>query len=72
MQEGKTLLMLDPVLEKNLFRQGKSYYIRLGDEDAEFDKNFKMFFITKLSNPHFSPELSAKTTVVDFAVTKKV
>eukprot|EP01084_Bolivina_argentea_P175293 303595_1 len=81
MQEGKTLLvegveeeldpMLDPVLEKNLFKQGKTFYVRLGDEDAEFDPKFKMFFITKLSAPHFTPELSAKTTVVDFAVTQK-
>ena len=81
MQEGKTLLiegveeeldpMLDPVLEKNLFKQGKTYYVKLGDEDAEFDMKFKMYFITKLSNPHFTPELSAKTTVVDFAVTQK-
>ena len=81
MQEGKTLLvegveeeldpMLDPVLEKNTFKQGKTFYIRLGDEDCEFDVNFRMFFVTKLSNPHFTPELSAKTTVVDFAVTQR-
>ncbi len=58
MQEGKTLLIegveeeldpiLDPVLEKNLFKQGKTYYVKLGDEDTEFDMKFKMFFITKL------------------------
>eukprot|EP00485_Elphidium_margaritaceum_P015545 CAMPEP_0202728930 /NCGR_PEP_ID=MMETSP1385-20130828/185872_1 /ASSEMBLY_ACC=CAM_ASM_000861 /TAXON_ID=933848 /ORGANISM="Elphidium margaritaceum" /LENGTH=4770 /DNA_ID=CAMNT_0049395183 /DNA_START=131 /DNA_END=14440 /DNA_ORIENTATION=- len=81
MQEGKVLLvegveeeldpMLDPVLEKNLFKQGKTFYVKLGDEDAEYDEKFEMYFITKLSNPHFTPELSAKTTVVDFAVTQK-
>ncbi|ETO28517.1 dynein gamma chain, flagellar outer arm [Reticulomyxa filosa] len=63
--------MLDPVLEKNTFRQGKTLYIHIGDEDAEFHTSFRIYFITKLSNPHFSPELSAKTTVVDFAVTQK-
>jgi len=81
MQEGKAFIiegveeeldpMLDPVLEKNFFKQGRTIYIKLGDEDAEFDPKFRMILITKLGNPHFSPELSAKTTVVDFSVTQK-
>jgi len=81
MQEGKTLIvedveeeldpMLDPVLDKNFYKQGRTLYVKLGDEDAEYNPNFKMFFITKLGNPHFSPELSAKTTVVNFTVTQK-
>lgn len=49
----------------------RSQYIVVGDKAFEFNPNFRMFFITKLSNPHFSPELSAKTTVIDFAVTQR-
>jgi len=81
MCEGKTLLvegveneldpLLDPVLERNTIKKGKSLYIMVGDQAFVLDKNFKMYFLTKLSNPHFSPELSAKTTVIDFAVTQK-
>ena len=33
--------------------------------------SFKMFLFTRLPNPHFSPELSAKTTIIDFTVTIK-
>ena len=29
-----------------------------------------MFLFTRLSNPTFSPELSAKTTIIDFTVTQ--
>ena len=29
----------------------------------------RLYVITRQSNPHFSPELQSKTTVVDFSVT---
>ena len=38
---------------------------------VELHDDFRMYFITRLPNPHFSPELQAKTTVVDFTVTMK-
>ncbi|CEO98004.1 hypothetical protein PBRA_006118 [Plasmodiophora brassicae] len=80
MGEGRALLiegveeeldpMLDPVLERNLTKKGRSFFIKLGDKVVSFSLDFRLYFITKLSNPHFSPELSAKTTVIDFAVTQ--
>lgn len=63
--------MLDPVLEKNVVKKGRSQQITVGDKQYEFNDKFFMYLITKLSNPHFSPELSAKTTVIDFSVTQK-
>ena len=61
--------MLDPVLERRLAKKGKGYVLTLGDKEVDFCESFKLFCTTRLPNPHYSPELSAKVTVVDFTVT---
>ena len=61
--------LLDPVLEKQIIIRNKRKYIKVADSEVEMDDSFAMYFITRLPNPHFSPELQAKTTVVDFTVT---
>ncbi len=61
--------MLDPVLEKNFVMSGRTKQLIIQDKAVDYDDNFKLFITTKLANPHFSPELSAKTTVIDFTVT---
>merc|ERR1719321_1662824 len=45
--------------------------IQVGDKAMDYDDKFSLYFITRLPNPHFSPELQAKTTVIDFTVTQK-
>merc|ERR1711998_382742 len=49
--------------EKQIIVKGKRKSINVSDKN--------MYFNTRLPNPHFSPELQAKTTVVDFTVTQK-
>jgi len=80
MEEGKTLViegieneidpMLDPVLEKQIQTRGKNMFIDVGGSQIDFDKGFQMFMTCRLPNPSFSPELSAKTTIIDFTVTQ--
>lgn len=45
--------------------------IRLGDSDIEYDNNFKFYMTTKLSNPHYLPEICIKVTIINFSVTKQ-
>jgi len=42
--------------------------IRLGDKEVEYNYSFRFYITTKLSNPHYSPEVASKTTIVNFAV----
>ena len=62
---------LDSVLTKAIFRKGKTMYLKVGDEDVEYDDNFRLYLQTKLSNPHYKPEISAQCTLINFIVTRK-
>jgi len=59
---------LEPILGKNLVKRGGSYTIKVGDKEVDYNPQFKFYLTTKLSNPHYPPEISTKTTIVNFAV----
>jgi len=42
----------------------------VADTEMDFDDKFRLFLTSRLANPHFSPELAAKTTIIDFTVTQ--
>jgi dynein heavy chain len=81
MSEGKAMIvvgveeevdpLLDPVMQKELVKKGRSMYITVADQQMDYDPAFMLYFVTRLPKPHFSPELQAMTTVIDFAVTMK-
>ena len=43
--------------------------MKLGDSEVELSSKFKLFLHTKLSNPHFSPEIQAECALINFTVT---
>lgn len=43
--------------------------IRINNTDIEYEKGFKLYITTKLSNPHYLPEVCIKVTLVNFTVT---
>ena len=63
--------ILDPVLEKQIIKKNRKLKLMLGGSLIDYHKDFKLFLTCKLSNPRFSPELSAKTTIIDFTVTQE-
>lgn len=77
-QHGRQVLMcdvgedMDPVLDnilmKSLIQVGKNSYVKVGDKELEYDKDFKLYITTRMPNPHYTPEVSTKVTVVNFTV----
>lgn len=63
--------IIDPVLEKNTFTEGQQRMIKLGEQPIEWDSNFRLYFTTKLANPHYSPEVMGKTMIINYSVTMK-
>lgn len=59
---------LNPVLARSFFIQGGRTMMRYGDNDIEYDVNFKLYMTTKLSNPHYMPEICIQVTLINFLV----
>ena len=60
--------MLDPILEKQVIVEGRTKLIRISDTEMDYSDKFMFYMTTRLSNPHFSPELAANTTIINFTV----
>ncbi|CAB1351553.1 unnamed protein product [Coregonus sp. 'balchen'] len=59
---------LAPILNKSLTHVGGRLLLKLGEKEVEYSPAFRFYITTKLSNPHYTPEISTKTTIVNFAV----
>lgn len=38
----------------------RSLFLKLGGEEVEYDPGFQLYIQTKLSNPHYKPEIAAQ------------
>ncbi|XP_064629143.1 dynein axonemal heavy chain 1-like isoform X2 [Lineus longissimus] len=59
---------LEPILLKQTFKQSGSTVIKLGDAVIPYHDDFKFYITTKLPNPHYTPEVSTKVTLVNFTL----
>jgi len=58
------------VYSRAIVKKGKSKYIKMGDKELSLHQNFNLFLHTKLSNPHYPPEIQAECTLINFTVTE--
>ena len=67
---GETLdAVLNPVIQRATIKRGSRYFIKIGDKECDFHPDFRLYLHTKLSNPHYPPEIQAETTLINFTVT---
>lgn len=59
---------LDPIITKQVIKKGGALVIKMKDKTIEYNENFRIYLCTRINNPNLSPELFAKTTIVNFSL----
>jgi dynein heavy chain len=63
--------VFSPIIDKNITEEAGMKKIKWGDSDLQYHDDFKFYMTTKLPNPHYSPEICVKVTLINFTVTEK-
>jgi dynein heavy chain len=62
--------VIAPILDKDIKTVAGRSFIKLGDKEVDWDPSFRLYFTTKLANPHYSPEIFGQTMVINYSVTQ--
>jgi len=61
--------IINPVLERNFVMNGSMKAIVIGDNTIDWHDDFRLYMITRLANPKYSPEVAASTSIINYSVT---
>ncbi|EAX96997.1 Dynein heavy chain family protein [Trichomonas vaginalis G3] len=79
LQTGQPVLLQDmgedidpalmPIINREFVKQGTTMMFKLGgDRLVALHPDFRLFMTTKMSNPEWTPEVTSRTTVINFSV----
>ena len=60
---------LEPLLLKQIFKQGGAEVIRIGESIIPYHPDFRFYMTTKYRSPHYAPETSVKVSLLNFGIT---
>jgi dynein heavy chain, axonemal len=63
--------VIDNLLEKNIRTVGPRKFIVLGDKEVDYDPNFRLYLVSRLPNPVYSPKMFGSAMVINYSVTFK-
>ncbi|TMW64824.1 hypothetical protein Poli38472_008991 [Pythium oligandrum] len=61
--------ILNPVLNRELYKTGGRVLIRLAGEEIDYSPDFRLFLITRDPSCRFTPDICSRVTFVNFTVT---
>jgi dynein heavy chain len=62
--------ILMPVIARQFIKRGKNKIMKFAGKDLVLNEKFRLFLHTKLSNPHYPPEVQAEAALINFTVTE--
>lgn len=53
------------------YKQQGNTVLKLGDTVIPYHEDFRMYITTKLPNPHYTPEIATKLTLINFTLSPR-
>ena len=61
--------LFESILQNKKVKQGGSWKLKMGEKLIDYSNDFWFYMTTKLSKPHYTPEICVKVTLLNFMVT---
>jgi dynein heavy chain len=61
--------LLEPLLDQKTVKTATGFTLAFGDTVLDYSPDFLFYMTTKLSSPHYLPEVSTRVTLINFVIT---